>query len=50
MSSSFYSVAYVLICEQDENRALASYNLGLLLRTIDDHFKKSGICAFPKEV
>lgn len=44
------SVAYVLICEDEENRLLAIQFLNMFMRVVDDHFKKPGISALPREV
>jgi len=41
--------AYILICEEDENRLLASQFLNIFTKAIDDHFKKPGVCGYPKE-
>jgi len=44
-----FNTTYVLICEKDENRALGVHFLSVFIKMIDDHFKKPGISAQPKE-
>eukprot|EP01114_Cavostelium_apophysatum_P006398 TRINITY_DN17685_c0_g1_i1.p1 TRINITY_DN17685_c0_g1~~TRINITY_DN17685_c0_g1_i1.p1 ORF type:complete len:209 (-),score=16.91 TRINITY_DN17685_c0_g1_i1:21-566(-) len=43
------SAAYILVCEEEENRALGMMFLNQFIRIIDDHFKKPGIAAHPKD-
>jgi len=43
------STAYILICEEEENRLLAAQFLTLFTKVLDEHFKKPGIAAHPKE-
>jgi len=45
----FYSTIYVLLCEETENRLAASHFLNTLPRILEDHFKKTGIAASPRE-
>ncbi len=43
-------VAYILVTGEDENNVLATYWLSLFIKSIEEHFKKQGISAMPKEV
>jgi hypothetical protein len=43
------NICYSFVCEEDENRYLASHYLNWIIKTIDEHFKKNGISTHPEE-
>eukprot|EP01119_Soliformovum_irregulare_P000727 TRINITY_DN10538_c0_g1_i1.p1 TRINITY_DN10538_c0_g1~~TRINITY_DN10538_c0_g1_i1.p1 ORF type:complete len:217 (+),score=28.77 TRINITY_DN10538_c0_g1_i1:1-651(+) len=43
------TVAYVLICDEGENRLLAAHFIQLFIKAIDDQFKKPSASAYPRE-